>query len=56
MKAKAPKPLPPRNWVAKHMNTFCRAKKFTDKKRDYQRTPKHRSRDFGVNFCQFDLS
>lgn len=48
MKPKRP-PLPAaRNPVAKHAATFCRPATHRDKKKDYQRTPKHRHRDFGV--------
>lgn len=39
-----------RSPVAKHMNTFCKPARMRDKKKDYQRTPKHRPRDFGVSF------
>ena len=50
MKPQPPRPTPPRNWVAKHAKTFCRATVQPNKKKQYERTPKHRHRDFGV-FC-----
>lgn len=38
---------PPRNWVAKHAQQFCKAKVEPNKRNAYIRTPKHRHRDFG---------
>lgn len=50
MKAKR-SPVPAtRNLVAKHAAKFCKPAAHRNKKTDYQRTPKHRHRDFGV-FC-----
>lgn len=47
---KKPPPKPPRNWVAKHVRKAGKPGAHRDKKHDYQRTPKHRARDFGVSF------
>lgn len=38
----------PRNPVAKNMNKFNKPATHKDKKNDYQRTPKHRSRGFSL--------
>ena len=35
----------PRNWVAKHMATFCKPATQKDKKNDYKRKPKHRNKN-----------
>lgn len=43
-----PQAPPPRNWVAKHARALCKPATHRDRKNDYQRTPKHRHRDFGV--------
>lgn len=50
MKPQRPPAVAPRNLVAKHAAKFCKPATHRDKKKDYQRTPKHRHRDFGV-FC-----
>lgn len=55
MKIKKP-PIPAvRNPVAKHAIRFCKAARHRDKKHDYQRTPKHRHRDFGVFCCRLKI-
>jgi hypothetical protein len=46
MKSTPPKQGRPRSPVARHMNTFCKPARMRDKKKDYQRTPKHRQADF----------
>ena len=48
MKSQRPPVVAPRNLVAKHAAKFCKPATHRDKKKDYQRTPKHRHRDFGV--------
>lgn len=40
-----------RNFVAKHAFTFNKPKVFKNKKKDYQRHPKHKS--WGVSFWDF---
>lgn len=50
MKLQRPPAVAPRNLVAKHAAKFCKPATHRDKKKGYQRTPKHRHRDFGV-FC-----
>lgn len=37
----------PRNFVAKHSAQINKPKVHRNKKKDYQRTPKHRHRDLG---------
>ena len=51
-KRKTPRPKTPqvRNFVAKHSAAINKPQVHRDKKKDYQRTSKHRSRDFGVSF------
>lgn len=50
VKPKRPKVPVVRNPVAKHAIRLCKPATHRNKKHDYQRTPKHRSQDFGV-FC-----
>lgn len=56
MKRTPPSPGPRPNPVAKYANQFNKARTHRDKKHDYQRTPKHRPRDFGVSFGRISVN
>ena len=45
----------PRNPVAQHMNTFNKPVTMRNKKKDYQRTLKHRKNGFEGSFFMMDI-